>query len=146
MGGRTPAEWCSRCAASSLFPDSASLRRISDVRSALHPKRGRRRPLAAISQGKRSLRRHPMGSSQRSRIRTALALPVFAAIVTAPAAGFAQPPATAVPQETQDTTKLAAPLRAARAEMTAAYVALNATAAGRFFADSAVVNFQGEVL
>ena len=55
-------------------------------------------------------------------------------------------PSSARAQETQDTMKLAAPLRTARAALTAAYVALDARAAGRHFSDSAVVNFQGQVL
>jgi ketosteroid isomerase-like protein len=64
----------------------------------------------------------------------ALVLAVFAA------------PAVAIAQETQDTMKLAAPLRTARAGMNSAYTALDAQAAARFFSDSAVVNFQGEVI
>jgi ketosteroid isomerase-like protein len=55
-------------------------------------------------------------------------------------------PTAASAQETQDTTKLAAPLRTARAELTAAYVGLNPQAAARFFSDSAVVDFQGQVI
>ena len=48
-------------------------------------------------------------------------------------------------QETQDTTKLEARLRAARAEISAAYSALDAARTVGHYADSAVVEFQGEV-
>ena len=72
----------------------------------------------------------------RNRVIPAL---LFAlALVAAPSAASAQ--------ETQDTMKLASPLRTARAEMTAAYVALNAQGAARHFSDSAVVDFQGQLI
>lgn len=54
-------------------------------------------------------------------------------------------PTAATAQETQDTMKLAAPLRTARAALSAAYTALNGQEASRSFSDSAVVDFQGQV-
>ena len=53
-------------------------------------------------------------------------------------------PAALRAQETQDTMKLAAPLRAARAALTAAYISLEPARANIHFADDAVVIFQDQ--
>jgi ketosteroid isomerase-like protein len=73
---------------------------------------------------------------QRRRASVTLAL-TFLALLAAPGAMSAQ--------ETQDTMRLPAALRTARAGLTGAYTALNASAASQFYADSATVNFQGQV-
>jgi ketosteroid isomerase-like protein len=55
-------------------------------------------------------------------------------------------PATAAAQATQDSTKVPAALRTARAAFMSAIAGFDANAAGAAFADSAVVNMQGEVI
>src|SRR5688572_4903804 len=79
-----------------------------------------------------------MHHPRASRVSAARSLLLFVALVAAPAAIHAQ--------ETQDTMRLRAPLRTARAAMTAAYGALDARRAAGFFTDSAVVEFQGQVI
>lgn len=54
-------------------------------------------------------------------------------------------PAAASAQETQDTTRLPAAVRTARATFQAAYRGLDPVAAAGTFADSAVVDFQGQL-
>jgi ketosteroid isomerase-like protein len=53
-------------------------------------------------------------------------------------------PATLSGQETQDTMKLAVPLRAARAALSSGYVALDPARVRPLFSDSAVVMFQDQ--
>ena len=53
-------------------------------------------------------------------------------------------PTTLDAQETQDTMKLSAPMREARAALSAGYVALDPGKVKRLYADSAVVNFQDQ--
>jgi ketosteroid isomerase-like protein len=55
-------------------------------------------------------------------------------------------PANAAAQATQDSTKVPAPLRTARASFLTAISGFDANGAGAHFADSAVVNMQGEVI
>jgi ketosteroid isomerase-like protein len=54
-------------------------------------------------------------------------------------------PVAAGAQETQDTTRLPAGLRTARAAFQGAYQGLDPAAAGDTFTDSAVVDFQGQL-
>lgn len=55
-------------------------------------------------------------------------------------------PAAASAQATQDTTKVPAAMRTARASFLTAISGFDAAGAGRAFADSAVVNMQGELI
>ena len=59
--------------------------------------------------------------------------------------GLAALPLTTQAQETQDTTKLAPELRTVRADWSNGVLNRDAGAAGAAFADSVVVQFQGEV-
>jgi len=59
--------------------------------------------------------------------------------------GLLAAPAAAGAQETQDTTRLPAGMRTARAAFQAAYVGLDPGSAAELFADSAVVDFQGQI-
>jgi ketosteroid isomerase-like protein len=54
-------------------------------------------------------------------------------------------PAAVAAQETQDTTRLPTQLRSARGAFQSAYLALDPSAAGSLFTDSAVVDFQGQI-
>jgi ketosteroid isomerase-like protein len=54
-------------------------------------------------------------------------------------------PAALAAQETQDTTRVPAGLRTARAAFQAAYRGLDPMAAADLFTDSAVVDFQGQI-
>lgn len=73
--------------------------------------------------------------------RTRAALWLVPALLLVLCAG----PAELVAQETQDTMKLAAPLRAARAALSGGYAALDPGRVSVLFADSAVVQFRDQM-